>query len=196
MSDHEIATAVQRNGIIHVYNKRGFRISSIPSSGQDTLQGYTSGIVSVKTNGFIYNYNSKGHRISTVPAPESGSTQNNQNTTNTGTQTSTVDNKLSAEGLLILLIGFIVVSIVLLPSTIMNYAMHRFVDDSKHGLDSYCSLLDHSWKDPLSWGVSVAVWALVIVFFIRSGGKISLPWRRNPHKIRAERPRRWRRRDL
>jgi hypothetical protein len=68
MSDQEIGTAVTRGSYVYLYNNKGNQIASIGLGSQDTLQGYTSGTVSIKRGCYIYIYNSKGQQISTVSA--------------------------------------------------------------------------------------------------------------------------------
>jgi len=62
-----IATAVEKNGYVFLYDERGAQIASIFANG-GRLVGYTSGTVSIKAPiGWIFTYNERGMQINSVP---------------------------------------------------------------------------------------------------------------------------------
>lgn len=64
-----IASAVQRNGNVYIYDEKGGAIAAL-SAGvgpKDGLQGYTSSTVSIRRGMFIYVYNEKGCLTNSIP---------------------------------------------------------------------------------------------------------------------------------
>ena len=65
-----IASAVQRDRLVLVYDERGSPIFTLNAGGSpgDGLKGYTASTVTVQVNGLMITYNDKGSPISTVRA--------------------------------------------------------------------------------------------------------------------------------
>ncbi len=67
----KIGLAVERSGLVYVYDEKGGRICTIRGGNNaigDGLKGYTSGTVSIKRDNLIYIYDSNGRQINTVRA--------------------------------------------------------------------------------------------------------------------------------
>lgn len=67
-----IASAVQKNGNVYIYNEKGGTLAVVPAGigPNDGLKGYTASTVSIKRGSFIYVYNEKGgitNSIATAP---------------------------------------------------------------------------------------------------------------------------------
>ena len=65
-----IASAVERNGYVFVYDETGRQLTAIPCGNQpgDGLQGYTSTTVSIRRGAFVLIHDERGRQISVVPA--------------------------------------------------------------------------------------------------------------------------------
>jgi len=65
-----IGNAVQRGGMVYVYNEKNSQIACLPagSGPNDGLKGYTGSSVNIQRGRIIYTYNEKGSQIGCVPA--------------------------------------------------------------------------------------------------------------------------------
>lgn len=65
-----IASAVQRNGFVNIYDEKGGIIAAVPAGngGKDGLHGYTATTVSIRRGMFMYIYNEKGSLVRSIPA--------------------------------------------------------------------------------------------------------------------------------
>jgi len=65
-----IASAVEKGGLVYVYNEKGGVMYTVPSGNQpgDGLKGYTGSTVSVRRGGLVYVYNERGAITNTIPA--------------------------------------------------------------------------------------------------------------------------------
>lgn len=63
-----IASAVEKNGNVFIYNESGGVAAVVPAGigPKDGLQGYTSSTVSIRRGFFIYVYNDKGGIIRNI----------------------------------------------------------------------------------------------------------------------------------
>jgi hypothetical protein len=66
----QIGSAVDRGGIVYVYDEMGHQICGLPRGNGpcDGLKGYTSGTVSIRRGSILYTYNAQGHQIFAGPA--------------------------------------------------------------------------------------------------------------------------------
>lgn len=64
-----IASAVQRGGVVYVYDAKGLTLFTKPCGRQpgDGLRGFTSSTVSIKTGSAIYTFDERGLQISAMP---------------------------------------------------------------------------------------------------------------------------------
>ena len=66
----EIASAVERSGLVYLYGERGQLLATVPagSGPDDGLIGFTSHSVSVRRGLMVYLYDARGRLTGTVPA--------------------------------------------------------------------------------------------------------------------------------
>ena len=66
----QIGNAVDRGGVVYVYDERGHQICGLPGGNgpDDGLKGYTSGTVSIRRGPVLYTYDAQGHQIFAGPA--------------------------------------------------------------------------------------------------------------------------------
>lgn len=63
-----IASAVENNGNVYLYNEKGGTIAAIPvgNGPRDGLQGYTATSVSIRRGAHIYVYNEQGSLVRSI----------------------------------------------------------------------------------------------------------------------------------
>lgn len=65
-----IGNAVQRSGLVYVYDEKGRQLSALSagSGPNDGLKGYTGATVSIRRGSLIYTYDDKGRQLSATSA--------------------------------------------------------------------------------------------------------------------------------
>ncbi len=65
-----IGNAVQRGGLVYVYDEKGRQLSALSagSGPNDGLKGYTGATVSIRRGSLIYTYDEKGRQLSATSA--------------------------------------------------------------------------------------------------------------------------------
>lgn len=63
-----IASAVEKNGNVYIYNEKGGVIAAVHAGTgpNDGLKGYTSSTVSIRRGFYVYIYNDKGGIVNTI----------------------------------------------------------------------------------------------------------------------------------